>query len=115
MKAWRTPIPPPDQDAVCGECGKRLGDRYELDHIIPISKGGSGDPSNLRWVHPKCNRAKGDKVVVPHHVWACPGGCGQTQHTDLNVTGVAHPCPAKNGRSIAFVKQETEPTRRGKQ
>ena len=40
--------------------------RVSLDHIIPISKGGSHTMDNVRLVHLSCNSRKGDKV--PAHV-----------------------------------------------
>ena len=40
----------------------RKGDGMEIDHKVPISKGGSNKPSNLRIVSRKTNRAKKDKM-----------------------------------------------------
>ena len=40
----------------------RKGDGLEVDHRVPISKGGSNKPSNLRIVSRKTNRAKKDKM-----------------------------------------------------
>lgn len=37
--------------------------RLEIDHIIPVSKGGSNDESNLWLACPICNRYKSDKIV----------------------------------------------------
>jgi 5-methylcytosine-specific restriction endonuclease McrA len=36
-------------------------DNMELDHIVPISKGGTNDLSNVRWVTKDANRLKQDK------------------------------------------------------
>ncbi len=38
--------------------------RLEIEHIIPISKGGSDDETNLWLACPICNRHKGDKISV---------------------------------------------------
>lgn len=34
---------------------------WEVDHVIPISKGGTDDLSNLRPLHWQNNKAKGDE------------------------------------------------------
>ena len=41
--------------------GLEVGDKREVDHIKPLSKGGSNSKSNLRVVSRKTNRQKGDK------------------------------------------------------
>jgi len=56
----------------CWWCGKVLkptvkwGDRtrigYDIDHVIPISRGGTNDPSNLVLSCPHCNDRKGAKL-----------------------------------------------------
>jgi len=35
----------------------------EVDHRIPVSKGGSNDPSNLRTLCGDCNRGKSDRII----------------------------------------------------
>jgi hypothetical protein len=48
----------------CQKCGKHLRDEeIEIDHIIPISRGGSSVESNLRVTCMKCNRQKSDRVL----------------------------------------------------
>ena len=32
----------------CEICGRELDESYEVDHKIPVSRGGNNDPSNLR-------------------------------------------------------------------
>jgi hypothetical protein len=47
----------------CQICGKHLrDDEIEFDHIIPVTKGGSSEESNLRVTCFKCNRDKSSKV-----------------------------------------------------
>ena len=46
------------QDGRCALTGRRLDDHAELDHIIPRTRGGTHDLSNLRWVCGEANRAK---------------------------------------------------------
>lgn len=36
---------------------------FEVDHIIPLAKGGSNSYDNFQPVHQKCNRLKGDRFV----------------------------------------------------
>ena len=42
----------------------RKGDGMEIDHIRPISKGGSNKPKNLRVVKRSTNRRKGAKYCT---------------------------------------------------
>jgi 5-methylcytosine-specific restriction endonuclease McrA len=44
----------------CALTGKRLNRTAELDHIIPVSKGGKNEPSNLQWLAPEINQCKND-------------------------------------------------------
>lgn len=49
----------------CQECGKHLLDNeVEFDHIIPVSKGGSSEESNIRLTCFDCNRDKDDLVEI---------------------------------------------------
>lgn len=54
-------------DYTCQCCGASLHDDFnlklEVDHIVPISKGGKTDPSNLQTLCQKCNRSKGAKSM----------------------------------------------------
>lgn len=38
--------------------------KANIDHIIPISKGGNSEPSNLQTLCRKCNLTKADKVLI---------------------------------------------------
>lgn len=51
----------------CQNCGVSIHDQslllLEIDHIIPISKGGLSTPDNLQTLCWKCNRTKSNKIV----------------------------------------------------
>ena len=49
-------------DFTCQYCGER-GGKLECDHKIPVSRGGSHDPSNLTTACFACNRSKRAKTV----------------------------------------------------
>ena len=48
----------------CQICGATAQDGVKLhvDHIIPVSKGGKTEPSNLRTLCDRCNLGKSDKI-----------------------------------------------------
>jgi hypothetical protein len=49
----------------CQDCGASpvMGAVLEVDHTIPVSKGGTNDMSNLRTLCADCNRGKSDRLV----------------------------------------------------
>ena len=48
------------QGYLCALTGVRLEvETAELDHKIPVCRGGTNDLSNLQWIHKSINRAKG--------------------------------------------------------
>lgn len=60
-------------ESVCAICGKPVDKTLspdnpmapQIDHIIPISKGGHpSDIDNLHLVHACCNKAKGNKTFL---------------------------------------------------
>jgi len=50
------------QGDVCAGCFSGLSAGYHVDHIIPLSKGGTSWPENLQLLCPTCNRRKGRKM-----------------------------------------------------
>ncbi len=55
-----------DRDAgVCGICHEAVerNQQWEIDHIVPLSKGGAHSYANVQLAHIRCNRRKGAKVV----------------------------------------------------
>jgi len=49
-----------DGRSCCTQCGSL--DRIDIDHIIPQSRGGTDDLSNLRLLCRRCNSKKGAKM-----------------------------------------------------
>jgi 5-methylcytosine-specific restriction endonuclease McrA len=47
----------------CVKCGARGGEnQLHIDHIIPVSKGGTNTPSNLQTLCERCNLGKGTRI-----------------------------------------------------
>jgi 5-methylcytosine-specific restriction endonuclease McrA len=42
----------------CHWCGKSTKSRYHVDHLVPLSRGGSNEPGNLVIACPRCNNHK---------------------------------------------------------
>ena len=51
------------QKGKCWHCGKELEGKFEVDHLIPLDKGGSDWPSNLVCSCQRCNRSKSNKLL----------------------------------------------------
>lgn len=58
------------QRGKCYWCGVKVGETYHMDHIVPLSRGGSDLPENLVVACPICNMEKHNKLP---HEWAKGG------------------------------------------
>ncbi len=47
---------------ICGICKEPITENFEIDHIIPLSRGGLHEVLNLQLAHPHCNRVKHNKL-----------------------------------------------------
>ena len=52
------------QKGKCYYCQANVGDVYHVDHVIPLSRGGSNGPENIVVACAPCNQSKSDKM--PH-------------------------------------------------
>lgn len=52
-----------NQNGRCAYCQIGLNNTYHIDHIQPLSRGGSNYPDNLACACPHCNTSKHDKTV----------------------------------------------------
>jgi 5-methylcytosine-specific restriction endonuclease McrA len=52
------------QKGKCAYCKKKITFSYHVDHIIPVSKGGSNWPKNLQLTCRSCNLRKGAKDPI---------------------------------------------------
>lgn len=64
-----------DRDGgICGICLKPVDRKspWEVDHIVPISKGGAHSYANVQLSHRRCNRKKHAKVLTGRDEWSAP-------------------------------------------
>ncbi len=52
------------QNQRCYYCCIVLTDKWEVDHMVPLTKGGTNYPVNIRITCMSCNRRKHDKSVM---------------------------------------------------
>jgi 5-methylcytosine-specific restriction endonuclease McrA len=52
------------QKGKCYYCQVRVGDKFHVDHVIPLSRGGSNGPENIVIACPHCNLSK--HARMPH-------------------------------------------------
>lgn len=52
------------QKGKCGFCKKSIKQKYHIDHIVALSKGGSNWPKNIQLLCPACNGAKKAKDQI---------------------------------------------------
>lgn len=51
-----------NQSSKCVYCYTNITDVYHIDHVLPLSKGGTNSPDNLQLLCPTCNLSKGAKL-----------------------------------------------------
>lgn len=54
------------QSGRCAYCKAKVGNVYHVDHIQPLSRGGSNWPANLQILCPRCNTSKHDTDPIDY-------------------------------------------------
>ena len=50
---------------ICYICQKEVSfDSFDIDHLVPVFRGGDNSPQNLAVTHPNCNRSRGTRIGV---------------------------------------------------
>jgi len=50
-------------DGLCYLCKKKTSfQQFELDHLVPVSRGGDNSENNLSVTHRSCNRSRGTRI-----------------------------------------------------
>ena len=49
-------------NSICYLCTEPITGSFDLDHLVPVSRGGSSEPSNLAATHPFCNKKRGSRI-----------------------------------------------------
>jgi 5-methylcytosine-specific restriction endonuclease McrA len=59
------------QGGRCPCCWKIMRSIFEaeVDHVIPVARGGKDNVANVMLVHPQCNREKHNKTLEEHWEW----------------------------------------------
>jgi 5-methylcytosine-specific restriction endonuclease McrA len=52
------------QKGRCYYCNNKVGNKYHVDHVVPLARGGLNIPENIVIACPSCNQHKSDKL--PH-------------------------------------------------
>jgi len=61
------------ENQICSVCGNSVQDGdIHFDHIIPFSKGGSSDESNIRLLCDRCNQNRSDRYEAEYLVSTFP-------------------------------------------
>ncbi|WP_371827345.1 HNH endonuclease [Deinococcus sp. QL22] len=76
---WDVQIRFGKQKGLCHYCDEKLDligpNKFQVDHFIPLSKGGSNYMNNLVCACPDCNRAKSDKMPWEYRPARFEVGC----------------------------------------
>lgn len=75
----------------CACCGKKLTpETMTVEHIIPLSRGGTNNPQNLTALCKDCNKMKGNMLYIPIGFYSALIGTSRLQEMDRYVTNWFH-------------------------
>ena len=60
-KLWKA------QRGLCALTGRKMDRSAQVDHKLPLARGGKDDLSNLQWTTAEANRAKRDLTDIEFH------------------------------------------------
>ena len=86
------------QDGKCVYCERRLNAGWEMDHRLPLTRGGTNEPDNLAICCTHCNRAKGNRTPEEFVEWADATGFFRS----------LAPIPAKDNARSRMVRHVTK-------
>lgn len=88
----------------CQNCSVSLADEphllLEVDHIVPLSKGGTSTPDNLQTLCWKCNRTKANKMPFAGHSNSMPATSGRC---DVMPNAKSGGAPPRGNSSLVLV------------
>lgn len=71
----------------CGSCSSLLESTYQIDHIVPLWKGGSNRPDNLWPLCPSCHAKKTQSEAVERRVAKQPQRCQKAKYFVCSLCG----------------------------
>lgn len=52
-----------DRDrGICGVCGNEVEADFDIDHVVPLTRGGRHEYANVQLAHRGCNASKGNRT-----------------------------------------------------
>jgi hypothetical protein len=91
----------------CRHCGGT--DHVEIDHVIPISRGGTGDIENLQLLCRKCNRKKRQRTSVPDESLSSDG-LASVQHPSSDGPASRADARSREGEGEGENRERTTPS-----